>query len=176
MANRDAADRETAGLRLSLMRHAEADLAPLGATDHVRPLTGRGIRQAQGMGQRLARDRHLPDQVLCSDAERALQTARNVLSGARIRAPMFVLPDLYDSSPETILETLAAHADPLAGHVLLVAHNPGIAEVASFLAGAAVDGYPPGTCAGFTVVNGEWQGLRPDTVRLARMFYADDDG
>lgn len=165
------ADSETAGLRLTLMRHAEADLSPIGATDHARPLTETGQLQARSIGQRLARDRQLPDQILCSDAERALQTARNLLAGARTRVPLLVLPVLYDSTEETILETLCTDADPLAGHVLLVAHNPGVAYAAAYLAGATINGFPPGTCASFAVLRGEWQKLRPDNVRLERVLY-----
>lgn len=165
------ADSGTPGLRLTLMRHADADLPPVGTTDLARPLTENGLLQARTMGKRMAQDRQPPHQVLCSDAERTLQTARSLLAAAQVRAPLLVLPDLYDSTEETILKTLGAHADPMAGHVLLIAHNPGIAHAVSYLAGAAIDGFLPATSASFTVLNGQWRKLRPASVKLERVLH-----
>lgn len=174
------ADYQSTWPRLSLMRHAEADLAPVGASDLERPLTGRGHDAALRLGKRLAAERLVPDQILASDAERTLMTARAFLAGANARRPVCLLPDLYDSPAETILEVVAASADPLAGHVLVLAHNPGIAQAAEYLAaagnriGPAIPDFPPGACAMFAVQQDGWASLTPGKVRLERVLLAAD--
>ena len=55
---------------LLLMRHAQA--APMAATDHDRPLTAYGRRQAHEMGLQLA-DRRI-DLAMVSSARRTQQT------------------------------------------------------------------------------------------------------
>ena len=167
-------------LRLTLMRHAEADLAPLGEPDLARPLTNRGSTFARQRGQQLAREGMVPDQILCSDAERTLLTARHLLAGAKERRPVLLLPALYDSNSDTILALTREHADELAGHVMVVAHNPGAADAAALLAAGdsgtvgAIDRFPPGTAATFTIAGGEWAGLSPRKARLERLMYPSD--
>ena len=165
---------------LTLMRHTEADLPPVGATDIDRPLTDRGCREARLAGRRLARERLLPDLIIASDSMRTMFTARYLLAGAERRRPVILLPDLYDSGPDTIFEAAAAHADPLAGHVLVLAHNPGIAAAALHLAGSASSGkndiqeFPPGTMAIFTLHGGNWNRIRPENTSLEQVLYPAD--
>lgn len=162
------------------MRHAEAALAPPGATDHERPLTEDGHSRTKTLGQRLVTFGRLPDQLLCSDAERAAQTGHYLLSGAQERRPMLMLPELYDCGPDELLETISLYADPLARHVLVIAHNPTIAMAAEHLAAgargasSALRRFDPGSIAVFTVRATDWQQLRPNLVTLDKVCHPAD--
>lgn len=172
-------DPGTAARRLTLMRHAEAAPASAGASDHDRSLTDDGCHQARILGQRFARDLLMPDQILASDAERTLQTARSFLAGAGRRRPLYMVPDLYECTSDNLFDLIAEFANPLAAHVLVLGHNPTIAEAAMHLAGPpakagpAIQEFYPGSCAIFSVSSNDWTRLRPAVVRLEQALHPD---
>lgn len=114
--------------RLILTRHAEAvPHHPSG--DFHRPLTEFGVATAQRLGAHLDKIGGVPDEIIASAATRTMQTAN---------AMGFLDPDaqrsLHNAPSETLLDSLrGAHGSC----VLLVAHNPGIANAALRFWGAA---------------------------------------
>lgn len=118
---------------LFLVRHAKSDHGHAGLTDHERPLNARGRRDLPQMGARLGRRPVRPERILSSTAVRARETAEGL--GAALDLPEGALslhPELYLAAPEQLLEVLL-DARPAADAVALVAHNPGLEELASLL-------------------------------------------
>jgi phosphohistidine phosphatase len=120
-------------LRLAILRHAEA--VPLtDESDAERELTPSGRDMAERMG-RYFRDTGLkPDLALVSPAKRAKETFEGLERGAGETYTVDYLPDLYSADLRT-LEDVIAEAPPDAKFLLLVGHNPGLAELALVLAG-----------------------------------------
>ncbi|MEM6277151.1 MAG: histidine phosphatase family protein [Pseudomonadota bacterium] len=111
---------------LIVMRHAKSSWSDPGAQDIDRPLNDRGVKSAKAIGEWLTFGGFVPNLVLCSNARRTAQTWRNLGLEAelRFRAP------LYHAPAETILaEARAADGEC----VLILGHNPGIAEFASLI-------------------------------------------
>lgn len=106
-----------------LMRHAKSawDESP---TDHVRPLNGRGRRNATAMGPALLEMGLRPDFVLTSDAARALETVER-MRVAWPDVPIQPVPGLYLGGLVEIIRALAVIPDT-AESVLIVGHNPGL--------------------------------------------------
>jgi phosphohistidine phosphatase len=123
--------------RLLVVRHAKSDQHVKGA-DHERPLNGRGERDAPALGRWLAEHAGPIDLVLCSSAERAVQTWR--LAGAELTAEpaLDVRDDLYLAGVEDVLAALRA-LDPSVGAVVLVGHEPTQSGLSHRLAGAGSD-------------------------------------
>ena len=161
---------------LILLRHAKSDW-PDGVPDHDRPLAKRGRREAPLAGQWLRAHGYQPDVVICSTARRTRQTwelASGKL-GASGAAVTFE-PRAYAASAHSLLY-LARELPPAASTALLIAHNPGISELAGILADAGDDtGGKPGTTrhlTGFPTTGlgvltfaGEWADLAPGAARL----------
>jgi phosphohistidine phosphatase len=127
-----------APVRVYVCRHAKA--AP-GEPDELRELTGKGRKQAQELGERLAELPDPPRVVLTSPLVRARRTAEAIASatGAAIRtdsrlAPGATVGDLRDS--------LAG----LEGPVATVGHQPDCSEIALAVTGAD-PGFSPGAMA-----------------------------
>ena len=143
-----------------LLRHAKAEPVGSAPTDFERPLARRGHEDAKRVGRALKAMGQVPDAIVTSSARRARETAEGVAAAAGFEAPLRESRALYDTpgpSWLTVLATLPASADI----GLLVAHNPGIEELAAVLADA-----PPGflTCptAGliaFEISASTWKGL-----------------
>lgn len=113
--------------RLILTRHAKSSWDDPLTADHDRPLNDRGKAAAADLGQWMASRGYVPGEVLCSDAQRTRGTWSG-LAPALPGTPLLELkPALYHAGPDVMLAVLR-HAK--AECVLMIGHNPGIAEFA----------------------------------------------
>jgi phosphohistidine phosphatase len=120
--------------RLILIRHAKSSWDDAEMPDHDRPLNKRGRRAAAEIGAWLASRGYLPDEVISSDAHRTIETWEAIaaaLPGAP--APRYERK-LYQAAADTMLAVLR-HAK--GERVLMLGHNPGIAEFAQRLVARA---------------------------------------
>ncbi|MBN2631013.1 MAG: histidine phosphatase family protein [Rhodobacteraceae bacterium] len=114
--------------RLILTRHAKSSWDDPLTPDHERPLNERGRAAAADLGQWLASRGYVPGKVLCSDAARTRETWERI-APAFASAPVLQLkPALYHAGPDVMLAVLR-HAT--ADTVMMIGHNPGIAEFAA---------------------------------------------
>jgi phosphohistidine phosphatase len=136
--------------RLTLIRHAQAESAIGSQADFERLLTRRGMEDAAEMARRLKRRKLHVDYILSSPAPRALATAEIFARTLRVAANCFEKDDrLYTAGPNEFLAALHELNSPH-GHLLVAAHNPGIAEFADKLSGERrIDAMP--TCAVVTL-------------------------
>lgn len=120
--------------RLILTRHAKSAWDDPTVTDHDRPLNERGKAAAADLGEWLASRGYVPEKVLCSDAVRTRATWSG-LAPALPGTPMLELkPALYHAGPDVMLAVLQ-HAQ--ADVVMMIGHNPGIADFAARLVAKA---------------------------------------
>ncbi|MBE3001859.1 histidine phosphatase family protein [Nocardiopsis sp. HNM0947] len=148
---------------LLLMRHAEAE-AGFGVDDAERSLTDRGRSQAETVGRMLAAQGYTPDHVLCSSARRTRQTLDGVLGTLepRTRPEIDISEAVYSAGTDTLLE-LITYVPAEAETVLVVAHNPTVAQLASdFLGHPGMGGYPPATVTA-VALEVEWLYAAPGT-------------
>ncbi|MEM9843683.1 MAG: histidine phosphatase family protein [Pseudomonadota bacterium] len=147
--------------RLILMRHAKSSWDSPTLSDHERPLNARGTQSARALGDWLRTNDFLPDEALVSDATRTQET----MAGLNLTlAPKF-LSALYHAGPDVMFETLKSATGQV---VLIIGHNPGIAEFASALVTKTPDhlrfyDYPTGATlvADFEIAS--WTDLMPAT-------------
>jgi len=129
--------------RLLLFRHARAAglLAPDGSGaapggDHARPLVPSGQQDAVEVGAELAIRGWIPDAVLSSDSARTRQTWA-CLSVALGSPPVRFDHALYNADAETLIEEIGLVGDDVRT-LLVLAHNPGLQELAWELTGEDV--------------------------------------
>lgn len=116
--------------QLVLLRHAKAAADSETGEDFDRPLAPRGRSDAPVIGKTLADAGVKPDIVLVSSALRTRQTWELVAPNIKAGDVAFV-EKLYLAPADTIMR-LAEDAG--AKRVMIVAHNPGLHELASRLA------------------------------------------
>jgi phosphohistidine phosphatase len=167
-------------LRLILLRHAKA--APLaGGGDQERPLTQRGRRDAQRVGDYLAGHGLFPDLAVVSSAKRARETLELALETFGEPCPVYAEPRLYLAEEPTLLALL--HATPPFVHLLLaVGHNPGFNEFAMSMIGHASPhdrarlehGFPTASLAVIDFDAPDWASVQPGSGALDRFVTPDD--
>lgn len=147
---------------LILLRHGEAAPVGLGG-DMERPLTAKGEQDAHAAGLALARLGLKPEVALVSPARRAQQTwaaAALTLEGCPARSERGLL---HVGAQAVLAVAGAAGADA----VLVVGHNPGLADLADRLARRAgpcaataalkANGFAPASAAVFTCAGDAWR-------------------
>jgi phosphohistidine phosphatase len=114
--------------RLILTRHTKSNWDDPAMPDHDRPLNERGKAAAADLGQWLATRGYVPDEVLCSDALRTRKTFSG-LAPALPGTPVLELkPALYHAGPDVMLAVLRHGVGET---VMMIGHNPGIADFAA---------------------------------------------
>jgi phosphohistidine phosphatase len=107
---------------LVLMRHAKSSWGDPAQEDHARPLNARGHDAAPRVGRWLREAGFAPTRALVSDAVRTRETWERL----GFDATPELRPDLYLAEADRIL-SLAEQAE---GSLLILGHNPGMAEPA----------------------------------------------
>ncbi|MEO6301083.1 MAG: histidine phosphatase family protein [Paracoccaceae bacterium] len=120
--------------RLILTRHAKSSWDDPAMTDHDRPLNDRGKAAAAELGVWLASRGYVPGEVLCSDALRTRKTWSGLAPALPGTPVLNLKPALYHAGPDVMLAVLR-HAT--ADCVMMIGHNPGIAEFAGRLVARA---------------------------------------
>lgn len=119
-----------------LLRHAKSDWGDQNLADFDRPLTGRGLKDAPGMGQVLADLDFRPDKILSSPARRARQTAELLAEACDYKQSIEWHKSFYEGGCDDLLSALRRLPASLE-RVMLVGHNPAMEETATtLLAGA----------------------------------------
>lgn len=113
--------------RLILTRHAKSAWDDPAMADHDRPLNERGRAAAADLGTWLASRGYAPAEVLCSDAVRTRETWIGIAPTLATTPVLTIKPSLYHAGPDVMLAVLR-HAS--ADVVMMIGHNPGIAEFA----------------------------------------------
>lgn len=148
---------------LVIVRHAKAEHG-LG-DDHARRLTGKGRAQAQAAGKLLADAGIVPDRVICSTSARTRETLELALEQMPGR-PQVDYEDAAYGADDHGLYVLVNLVPQDVGTVMLVGHNPAVAQMASsFLDPEAHGGYVAFTPGSVAVVRMEveWLYAAPGT-------------
>jgi phosphohistidine phosphatase len=154
--------------RLILLRHAKSDWPDV--PDRDRPLAKRGRRDAPRIGRWLHDHGYLPDVVICSPARRTEQTWELVAPELAGAPSVRFEPRAYAASALT-LRSLLQELPGRYRTALLIAHNPGLSQLAASLAGspAGDDGaglrFPTAAVAVFSFT-AAWPALLPGLTRL----------
>jgi len=149
-------------LRLSLIRHAQADDPVTQQEDWDRPLTRRGTLDAKEMARRMKTAKYKPQLILSSPAVRARQTSEafaQCFTGATLQ----FVDDLYLAEPKQLLQSIREYGGT-ATHLLVVAHNPGITEFANQIAqDRNIDAMPTGCVVTAEFALSNWHELQSNS-------------
>ncbi|EMF90671.1 SixA phosphatase family protein [Leptospira santarosai] len=118
--------------QIHLIRHSKSDWETGFKSDHERPLSEKGKKNARSLRKYLEKIEFKIDLFLVSSSKRTVDTYRIITKG---RDPSFetkVTEKLYESDSEDIL-TMIRELNLKFKDVALLGHNPGIEEIANRL-------------------------------------------
>jgi phosphohistidine phosphatase len=169
-----------------LLRHAKSSRNDESVDDFDRPLNKRGRSAATAMGAYFSRKHITPAQVLCSSAKRTRETMERLQMALGPAVPVRYEKGLYLADAPVLLRRMKRLNDSL-GSVMLVAHNPGLEQLALLLTSEG-DGtnsdvearqklavkFPTGSLAVIEANVIRWHDLKPGCGRLQDFVRAKD--
>lgn len=151
--------------QLTLIRHGAAK-DPLGYKDFDRPLRKKGLKQAAAMGQQLKAQDFRFDQMFCSPALRALETAQIIYEATECSRPLLTDQDLYTFDTPPLYRFIEMIDDKIE-HAVIVGHNPGLSYLAYDLLPNPVASMNTCTAIQMTLNINEWVEI---TSRCAQLL------
>lgn len=154
---------------LFLLRHAKSSWDNPLLDDFERGLTGRGRKAARLIAEWFTENEIQPALVLCSSAVRARETMELIMPAFGPATMTRTEKSLYLASAEDLLDRIHDIDDDVAS-VLVIAHNPGLQELAIALAPrrerkALAEKFPTAALAWFRL-SSSWSNLRPGANEL----------
>ncbi len=120
------------GVKVYLVRHADAVSESVAGRDDDRWLSAQGREAARGLARLLREQGVTPDAILSSPLPRAMQTAELIADGLDFLGVVEVLPALRPGAhPRVASQELMSRGEA----VLVVGHEPNISTLGAFLLG-----------------------------------------
>lgn len=138
-------------LTLTLVRHAHAEWPHYRGRDFDRPLTPRGLQEAQATAIAIRERIEPPELLLASAALRTRQTAGIIARTLALPDCSVRYSDTLFNATLAILEAELRRSAANCLRVLLLAHNPGISEFARQLGGDQTASFRPAHWQVFTL-------------------------
>ena len=145
--------------QLHLLRHAKSSWDEPWLADHDRPLAPRGRRAGKKLAKHLRHAGIRPDLVLCSSSKRTRETL-DLIHPALGDAVVEIEEGLYAADSVQLLSRLREVPEST-NSVLVIAHNPGLQDLALTLAAEPTrlpEAFPTAALASFAF-DGRWADL-----------------
>lgn len=156
---------------LTLVRHAKSSWDYAELSDFERPLNERGRRDAPMMAERALKLFGKPQRLVSSPALRAITTAQVFAQILGTDPHDIVLrPRVYEASSATLLQ-LVQDLDDDDSHVMLFGHNPGLSQLAHWLARCDFDDLPTCGIAHLALTADHWRNVASRNGKLLRFTF-----
>ena len=133
-----------------LARHAKSSWADTGMEDFDRPLNDRGKKDAPLMAKQLVAKGRIPDCIISSPAKRAKKTAKIFSETLDVAEKDIRYIDKLYLAPPSVFYDLIENLEDRLKQVMIVAHNPGITDLANEMTpDVHIDNIP--TCGIFAI-------------------------
>jgi phosphohistidine phosphatase len=157
--------------KLFIIRHAKSSWDHDGLDDIDRPLAQRGLKNAKEMAERLMAKKIVPDLLLTSPANRALNTALIMSKCWGVGPEHLQIHDLlYDariSDIEKVISVVPAEIRNLA----IFGHNPSFTLYANHFLKLPLDNLPTAGVVILTLESKSWDGIRRTNVKGSYVDY-----
>lgn len=155
--------------KLILIRHSFAEMGSEAPTDFDRNLTPTGIIIAQNQAELLTRNQLIPEIIISSDANRALQTSAEFLNILKPRLGIKKMRLLYSDYTTAEFFNVLNSIDNKINVVAIVGHNPSVSAMANRLDPASRNGFKPGSMAVFSISE-KWSDLQVGNAKIEHYF------
>ena len=127
-----------------LIRHAKSSWKDSLLSDHERPLNQRGLHDAPLMGQKLKNLFKSPEKIICSSANRTLQTA-SLIGEIWFPSTPIEKTDLLYQQPTSVVLDLIQSSPSKIKSLAIIFHNPTITHLTNLLCSTSLFDLP--TCS-----------------------------
>ena len=127
--------------KILFSRHAESSLGKVGLADHDRPLSLKGIENANLMGSRLSEDRLLPDFFVSSSAKRSLDTCKIIKNVLNVEGEVEVFNQIYTNGVDGVISSIQLTNNQY-DFIAFVGHNPTMHQIYNSVSSTHLSKFP----------------------------------
>ncbi|NEQ49937.1 MAG: histidine phosphatase family protein [Leptolyngbya sp. SIO3F4] len=149
-----------------LVRHAKSSWKDSELSDIDRPLKAKGVEDAYGLAELIAKRKICPDLMLASTAVRAFHTG--VILARQIEYPVHrikVKENIYESNKEELFEELGQTTDDL-DSVMIVGHDPALTNFANHYIRKPKEKIPTSSVLCLKIDSDTWKNLKSSKGKL----------
>ena len=139
-----------------LFRHAEADYGDSYSKDYDRPLTKKGILDAESMGQYLYNKNEIPQLVISSFALRADSTSNIAIDSGKWSVQKIIKKNIYGGDPNYLL-SLAKEQNNKYNYISFVGHEPNFSMFIKLSTSKRYINFPTAAMARIDFEIDDWQ-------------------
>jgi phosphohistidine phosphatase len=152
---------------LLIIRHAHAESPRLGLSDFDRSLSNRGIQESKTQAVKLSDKNIVVDGWLCSSSKRTMETATILRNHLHAKEHSLLYIDgLYQASMNTLKNQIIQIPDNWST-AAIVAHNPGITDLANTLTDEfRIDDMPPACIVAVSSDTEQWMDFFKNPIRF----------
>ncbi len=160
--------------RIYLVRHATAIEKGAGLPDFERPLTKKGEKEATAIARHLARRYPVPDLMISSFANRAIDTAHLIAKGFGYPSLKILLRDTFygDAKIDDLVREIVREPDHYRS-LLLVGHDPAFSRLAAHLIRGFRETIPKSGVVVADLAIDRWADLKAGSGRLLEFAFPD---
>ena len=148
--------------KIFFLRHAKSSWSDFSLKDFDRPLSTRGIQDAELMGNYFKAKKIGLDVIISSPSKRTKETLDHFFSSNI--SEIEYEKSLYHGHLEDVLEVITSSLEEI-NTIMIVGHNPSMHEVTEFLSGGFLPKYP--TCGLASLTHeGEWKDVKANSCEL----------
>ena len=148
---------------LTLIRHAKSSWNNPGCRDFDRPLNRRGKSDAPKVAQYLIDKSWRINRTLCSPAQRAHETLQLMTTHGLSAGQIIYVDELYGAGQSELLD-LIVQIDKAYSDIAIIAHNPGLEDLANWLSMDRVGQLATCCTVRFDCNMDNWQSIGPSAV------------
>lgn len=157
--------------KLYIIRHGKSSWDHPGLDDIDRPLSDRGTRNASEMAKRLEERGTVPELLLSSPANRALNTALIMLRSWNLEPDVLQIHDpIYEAYLKEIAQVVAAVPSEVK-QLAIFGHNPTFTSYANVFLETSLDNLPTAGVVIVTLESEGWKGIGRKQVKECYVDY-----
>lgn len=157
--------------KLFIIRHGKSSWDNQGLDDFDRPLAERGIRGATDMAHRLNDLGLVPELILSSPANRALNTALIMSRIWGLEASALQIHDPIYMAYVSDIEQVVAEVPSEIRHLAIFGHNPAFTTYANIFLEEPLDNLPTAGVVIVTLETNGWNGINRSHVKGTYLDY-----
>lgn len=156
---------------LFIIRHAKSSWDHDGLDDIDRPLSQRGLKNANEMAERLMKRKTVPDLILTSPANRALNTALIMSKCWGVGPEHLQIHDLLYDARISDIEKVLSGVPAEIRNVAIYGHNPSFTYYAKKFLESPLDNLPTAGVAIITLKSDGWGRIERKNVKGSYVDY-----
>lgn len=154
---------------LLLIRHADAEYPSERKRDFERELSPNGRNQSIILGSFVKELPFQLDAIYHSPSSRTLATSMAIISALEQKPRLMDAEELYEATGN-LMRAFINRMDDNFNNVAIVAHNPGISELYTYLT-RKFEGFVPSSCGWLTCESESWSHLSENSAVEKQFYY-----